>query len=52
MRTVALVALLLACPAAGGAGIRPFDGRTLDGWDGDRAFWSVEDGAIVGRSTA
>lgn len=37
-------------PAAGG--IAPFDGRTLDGWEGDRAFWTVEDGAIVGRSTA
>jgi putative heme-binding domain-containing protein len=28
------------------------DGRTLDGWSGDRSFWSVEDGCIVGRSTA
>lgn len=28
-----------------------FDGRTLDGWDGDPRYWSVEDGAIVGRST-
>ena len=31
--------------------VRPFDGTTLGQWDGDRAFWSVEDGAIVGRST-
>ncbi len=29
-----------------------FDGRTLAGWEGDPRFWSVEDGAIVGRSTA
>src|SRR5262245_51543612 len=28
-----------------------FDGRTLAGWDGDPRFWSVVDGAIVGRST-
>ncbi|MCB1120368.1 MAG: DUF1080 domain-containing protein [Verrucomicrobiae bacterium] len=28
-----------------------FDGATLEGWDGDPRFWSVEDGAIVGRST-
>ena len=28
-----------------------FDGRTLAGWDGDPRYWSVEDGAIVGRST-
>jgi hypothetical protein len=29
-----------------------FDGRTLSGWDGDPAFWKVENGAIVGQSTA
>ena len=29
-----------------------FDGRTLDGWDGDRTIWSVEDGAITGRTAA
>ncbi|MCC6406304.1 MAG: DUF1080 domain-containing protein [Planctomycetes bacterium] len=29
-----------------------FDGKSLDGWDGDPRFWSVEDGALVGRSTA
>jgi putative heme-binding domain-containing protein len=28
-----------------------FDGRTLEGWDGDPRFWSVENGCIVGRST-
>jgi hypothetical protein len=28
-----------------------FDGRTLDGWDGNPSFWRVEDGAIVGEST-
>ncbi|MBI5363638.1 MAG: DUF1080 domain-containing protein, partial [Planctomycetes bacterium] len=29
-----------------------FDGKTLAGWDGDPRFWRVEDGAIVGESTA
>ena len=29
-----------------------FDGKTLDGWKGDPRFWSVEDGAITGRTTA
>src|SRR5438874_11090796 len=29
-----------------------FDGRTLDGWDGNPKFWRVENGAIVGESTA
>ncbi len=28
-----------------------FDGTSLKGWDGDSAFWRVEDGAIVGQST-
>ncbi|HKK19705.1 MAG TPA: family 16 glycoside hydrolase [Opitutales bacterium] len=28
-----------------------FDGKSLEGWDGDPRFWQVEDGAIVGEST-
>ncbi len=28
-----------------------FDGKTLDGWDGDPVFWRAEDGAIVAEST-
>ncbi len=28
-----------------------FDGRTLNGWDGDPAIWRVENGAMVGEST-
>ena len=28
-----------------------FDGTTLNGWEGDTAFWSVQDGAITGEST-
>lgn len=28
-----------------------FDGKTLNGWDGNPKFWRVEDGAIVGEST-
>ncbi len=47
---IAALLLALAAPPAAGE-LRPFDGRSLDAWDGDRAFWSVEDGAIVGRST-
>ena len=41
------------------AGIAPaqsfspiFNGRTLTGWDGDPAYWRVEDGAIVGETKA
>lgn len=29
-----------------------FDGKSLDGWDGDSTFWRVENGTIVGESTA
>jgi hypothetical protein len=29
-----------------------FDGRTLEGWDGNPDVWKVEDGAIVAESTA
>ena len=41
---------------AGGAdseeGFTPiFDGKTLDGWDGNPQFWRVEDGAISGQTT-
>jgi hypothetical protein len=28
-----------------------FDGKTLQGWEGKKEFWSVEDGAITGRTT-
>ena len=29
-----------------------FDGKSLEGWDGDPTFWRAEGGAIVGESTA
>lgn len=41
---------LAAQQPAAAAGERLFDGRTLDGWDGDPAFWSVRDGCIVGST--
>ena len=28
-----------------------FNGKTLEGWDGNPIHWSVEDGAIVGVNT-
>jgi hypothetical protein len=37
--------------AAAAQGLTPiFDGRTLTGWDGDPAYWRVENGAIVGET--
>src|SRR3954471_20415542 len=63
--TLTLACLLLASCAAGerdaaakkGEGteagfVTLFDGKTLAGWDGDPRLWSVEDGAITGRTTA
>ncbi len=48
-----LALLLLTCVAK--AEDKPtslFNGKDLAGWEGDPAVWSVEDGAIVGRTTA
>ena len=48
--------LLLWAPVvvatAGDDGFVPlFDGTSLAGWEGDPAFWSVRDGALVGETT-
>ena len=40
---------LTSFPLFGGKHL--FDGRTLDGWDGNPVHWSVKDGAIVGENT-
>lgn len=38
--------------AAGDEGFRSiFDGKTLEGWDGNPKFWRVEDGTITGETT-
>jgi len=48
-----LVMFLIGRGAAGGEeGFKPiFDGKTLQGWDGDPKHWRVEDGAITGQTT-
>ncbi len=39
-------------PPADAEGFRAiFDGKTLDGWDGDSRFWRVQDGCIAGQTT-
>lgn len=47
--------LVLAAPAAQAADeegfVSLFDGKSLDGWDGNPEIWRVEDGAIVGQTT-
>ncbi|MCC9599394.1 sulfatase-like hydrolase/transferase [Stieleria sp. JC731] len=38
-------------PEASAANAGPlFDGKSLRGWDGDRRYWSVEDGALTGKT--
>jgi hypothetical protein len=48
----ALFVLLMSAPPACRAEAKPlFDGKTLEGWEGDTAkTWRIEDGAIVGGS--
>ena len=37
-------------PVARQTGFKPiFNGKDLTGWDGDPAYWTVEDGAITGH---
>jgi hypothetical protein len=45
------IAVLPVC--AEDDGFKPiFNGKDLTGWDGDPQFWRIEDGAIVGQTTA
>jgi hypothetical protein len=45
-----LAAIPLTPPHAGKSVSKAlFDGRTLDGWEGNMDWWSVRDGAIVGK---
>lgn len=49
----ALLAFLLVAlsPLSAQDGFKPlFDGKTLAGWDGNPELWSVEDGAMVGKT--
>ena len=38
--------------AADASFVSIFNGKSLDGWEGKPEFWRVEDGAIVGQTTA
>jgi hypothetical protein len=48
-----LFALLIAVSNAHAAEPKGklFNGKDLTGWDGNPAFWSVQDGAIIGKTT-
>ncbi len=52
MRPRLLSALFLGLSlVASAAPVSLFDGKTLDGWEGDPAWWRVENGEIRGGST-
>jgi hypothetical protein len=51
MKTL-LIALTLTATAFAADFTDLFDGKTLNGWDGNPKFWSVKDGVIVGQTTA
>lgn len=46
---VAASLLLLAGDAQSGEPVSLFDGTTLQGWEGDPAYWRIDDGSIVGE---
>lgn len=50
--TAAFLPLLAADPASGPAPVALFDGKSLTGWEGDTAHWTVKDGAITGEIPA
>ena len=52
MRRFPGVALLLSLAACAPQGAALFDGKSLDGWEGDPKVWRVADGVIVGGSMA
>jgi uncharacterized protein (TIGR03067 family) len=43
--------LSLTARAADDGFVSLFDGRTLEGWEGNPALWSVRDGAITGQTS-
>jgi hypothetical protein len=51
-RSPRLAALVLVASGLATArnSVSIFDGKTLNGWDGDPAYWRVENGALVGET--
>lgn len=51
MKTLLIALTLTATAFAADDFTELFDGKTLNGWEGRPEFWSVQDGAIVGKTT-
>ncbi len=47
-----LPALLALSTAAFAGEIKPFNGKDLNGWEGNMELWSVQDGTITGKTPA
>ena len=47
----ALTLCLVGCTSSSSEWKELFDGKSLNGWDGDPKFWSVKDGVIQGKTT-
>lgn len=55
LKRMALAAVAVAALAAAdqaGRRVPIFDGKTFDGWEGDRTIFRIQDGAIVGGTLA
>ncbi len=50
MNTPRLLCVLLILVAGRAAAAELFDGKTLNGWEGDAKWWRVQDGLITGGS--
>src|SRR5215813_15341325 len=50
MKKLLLLGAFAAAAFAADGFVPLFNGKNLDGWDGDPALWSVRDGMIVGST--
>ncbi|WP_255702657.1 family 16 glycoside hydrolase [Antarcticibacterium sp. 1MA-6-2] len=51
-----LISLTAGCNNSGASNrnnefVKIFDGKSLNGWEGDSTYWSVENGNLVGQIT-
>jgi hypothetical protein len=54
--TMLVVLILISCKTSGlsqgkNGFVKIFDGKTLNGWEGDRTYWRAENGSLVGEIT-
>jgi hypothetical protein len=52
MKAITTSLALIACTLCHAGEKQLFNGKDLESWEGNKDFWTVEDGAITGRTTA